>query len=141
MVNKNRLRGKGGGTAKDRRREPRLKMEIRAKIRLISPKKMAEDAGPKELWVFTSEISAGGTRILVPVEFKPGEPVDLQLFLSRIRKAIRLGAEVRWQKMTQVGGLYETGLEFTKISPEDKLALMEFLYLDRNQKRKKGGEV
>ncbi len=137
MVNSNQLRKKRGASIKDRRREPRLKMEVRTKIRLISPEKIADNAGPKELWAFTSEISAGGTRILVPVEFKPGDQVDLQLFLSRIRKAIRLEATVRWQQMTQVSGLYETGFEFTKISPVDKLALMEFLYLDRSQKKKK----
>ncbi|MGQ9470343.1 MAG: PilZ domain-containing protein [Candidatus Aminicenantales bacterium] len=121
-------------TRREKRREPRLKIEVRLKLKLQS--KEADSPLPKlkDYLTFTSEISAGGCRVLLPLELKKEETIDLELYLPRTKKIIKVLGEVRWQKMSYIGGLYETGLEFKSIAADDKLALMEFLYLDRRQK-------
>lgn len=120
----------------DRRREPRLKVEVRVKLKFQPRETDSPSAKPKDHLTFTSELSAGGCRVLIPLELKKEEKIDLELFLPRTKKIIRLRGEVRWQKMSYIGGLYETGLEFKSILPEDKLALMEFLYLGRRPRER-----
>jgi c-di-GMP-binding flagellar brake protein YcgR len=140
-MRKNKVKDKGG-KGRERRKEPRIKVEARVKIRL----KTGQSEGPnqarkEELWAFTSELSVGGFRLLLPLKLEQGKQADIELYLPDLNKVLRIEAEVRWQQPSFVGGLYETGFEFKTLSAEDKISLMEFLYLHRAKKEAKGGKL
>lgn len=133
-------RAKGEGERKgERRKEPRIKAEVRVRVRF--PEKddsLQTSIKAQEFWAFTLELSAGGLRFLLPFELERGQRADMELYLPRLKKVINLEAEARWQQPSLIGGLYETGFEFKNLSPEDRLSLMEFLYLRKGKKLKKG---
>jgi len=83
----------------------------------------------------------GGFRLLLPLKLEQGKQADIELYLPDLNKVLRIEAEVRWQQPSFVGGLYETGFEFKTLSAEDKIFLMEFLYLHRAKKEAKGGKL
>jgi len=131
-----------GGKKRERRREPRIKAEIRVKIRLKTGESEASaQARREELWAFTSELSVGGLRLLLPLKLEQGKQAEIELYLPDLNRVLRIQAEVRWQQPSFVGGLYETGFEFKTLSAEDKISLMEFLYLHRAKKEAKGGKL
>jgi len=136
-MRKNRVEEKGG-KKKERRREPRIKVETRVRIKLKTGESEApEQAKKEELWAFTSELSVGGLRLLLPLKLEPGKQAEIELYLPDLNKILRIEAEVRWQQSSFVGGLYETGFEFKSLSAEDRISLMEFLYLHMAKKEKK----
>jgi len=140
-MRKNQAEDKGG-KKRERRREPRIKIGTRVKISLKTGESdTPEQAKREELWAFTSELSAGGCRLLLPLKLEQGKQAEIELYLPDLNKILRIQAEVRWQQPGFVGGLYETGFEFKTLSAEDKISLMEFLYLHRAKKEKKGGKL
>ncbi|MCX7974017.1 MAG: PilZ domain-containing protein [Candidatus Aminicenantes bacterium] len=131
---KEKKKGRG-----EKRKEPRIKARVKVKAELLVKEEDEKDRRKKaEIWAFTQEISVGGLRLLLPFELKKGEVLSLELLLPS-KRIINVGAEVRWQQRSLISGLYETGLEFKILSPEARLALMEFLYL-KKIKKTKGGE-
>jgi len=140
-MKKNQVEDKGG-KKKERRREPRIKVETRVKIRLKTREsEEPEQAKKEELWAFTSELSVGGLKLLLPLKVEQGKQTEIELYLPDLNKILRIEAEVRWQQPSFVGGLYETGVEFKSLTAEDKISLMEFLYLHRAKKETKGGKL
>lgn len=128
------------GKKQERRREPRLEIEVRVKLDLRMEESALPSDRPRDYWTIASQLSAGGCRVLLPLELEREEKIGIELHLPR-KKIIKAVGEVRWQRMSLIGGLYETGLEFKSLSANDRLALMEFLYLERRRKQPKGGEL
>lgn len=140
MEKNNKAKGEGERKG-ERRKEPRIKVEIRVRVKFFEKdKSLQANVKTQEFWAFTLELSAGGLRLLLPFEVERGRRADMELYLPRLKKVINLEAEVRWQRTSLIGGLYETGFEFKNLSPEDRLSLMEFLYLRKGKKPKKGGK-
>ncbi len=125
----------------ERRADPRVKIEVRGKIKFVGGPSWTKKLQLLDFWTFTSDLSAGGARIFLPFEVRPGEKVEIELVLPRVRRMIKAQAEIKWQKKGAASDLLETGLQFRKISPEDKIFLLEFLYLNHKAKKQaKGGK-
>lgn len=141
MGKNNKAKGEGKSKS-ERRREPRIKVEAKVRVKFSEKdKSLPNNIKAQEIWAFTLELSAGGLRLLLPFELERGQRAEMELYLPPLRKIINLEAEVRWQQLSLIGGLYETGFEFKSLSPEDRLFLMEFLYLHKGKKPKRGGKA
>lgn len=118
----------------DKRKEPRLK--IRVKVKLVLPLGETEEKLEEkkdEVWAFTQEISAGGLRLILPFTLEKNQKIPLDIYLAS-DKVLKVIAEVRWQRRSLISGLYETGFEFSFMPPEERITLMEFLYLKKSKK-------
>jgi predicted fused transcriptional regulator/phosphomethylpyrimidine kinase len=52
----------------------------------------------------------------------------VDITLSRSRKRIRAVAEVRWVRELYEGEVYEAGLQFAGLDPDDEFALMDHIF-------------
>ena len=113
-------------SGKDRRREDRFRDENKV---IFSLGPLPGESKPSEPHpALTFDLSPGGVRIVTSVPLTMGAPVQLDLTLARIRKLIHVTGAVRWVSPLFGGDLCEAGIEFVKISPEDRLILLNYAY-------------
>lgn len=76
----------------------------------------------------TQDISVGGVRIITDEALEEGERVRVDITLGRSRKRIRAVAEVRWVRELYAREVFEVGLRFAGLDPDDEFALMDHIF-------------
>ena len=111
---------------KDRRRDIRLFEENKVVVTL-----MTGEIRPGAATVFyslTRDISMGGARLMTSAPLEAGSRVRVDITLGRTRKRIRAVAEVRWIRDLYAAEVYEVGLQFVGLDPDDEFALMDHIF-------------
>jgi hypothetical protein len=114
---------------RDRRNETRVAEEDKVSVEILS-----DAAGPSESLAInslTKDISPGGVRIMTHVRIPEGTRLLLEIVLSRRRKRIRVNGVVRWARSVYEDDLFEMGVEFTGLTPQDRMSLLEHVYSKR----------
>jgi uncharacterized protein (TIGR02266 family) len=110
----------------ERRLESRVNEEDKVTVEVVSDLGGASEE--QAVNALTRDISAGGVKIMTNVRLPDETPLRLAIALSGRRKLIRAEGIVRWSKSVYEEDLYEMGVEFTKLSPEDRVTLLEHVY-------------
>jgi len=110
---------------KERRRDPRTKEENKV---VLTPADAGGGSPRGTYYSLTKDISVGGIRIMTDAPLEVDSRVGLEITLTKSRTRIRAVARVCWVKELFDKDVFETGLEFTEIDPDDRLALMDHLY-------------
>ena len=111
---------------KERRRDIRLVEENKAVVSRMTGE--IKPGSPAVYYSLTQDISMGGVRIMTDAPLERGERVRVDITLSRSRKRIRAGAEVRWVRELYEGEVFEAGLQFAGLDPDDEFALMDHIF-------------
>lgn len=117
---------RGTRPMKDRRRDVRVVEENKVVVSL-----MTGEVRPGLQTVFhslTRDLSVGGLRVMTSAPLEPGLRVRVELTLGRSRRMIRAVAEVRWVRDLYGSQVFEAGLEFVELQPDDEFALMDHIY-------------
>lgn len=115
--------------AGERRRDSRVNEEDKVVIELFS-----EGQLPSEKKIFnalTKDISPGGVRLMTNAALPIDTRVRIEIALSKRRKLIQATGRVCWARSIYEEALFEMGVEFTEITPEDKMILLEHTYRKR----------
>lgn len=110
----------------DRRREVRVAGEHRVVLDLPPGEEPVASGG--EFVYLTSDLSAGGIRVLTDTPWPVDARVSIELALRRPRRLVSGSARVRWVRPLHEKDIYEMGLEFTELAPEGLAAVLEYLY-------------
>ena len=111
---------------KDRRREARIYEEDKIVLNVV-PNGGLHAFGPA-MFSLTQDVSAGGFRIVSDVPIEVGTAVRVEIGLSKSRRVMSGTAKVRWLNRLFEDGLYEMGLEFVDMSPENMGIILEHVY-------------
>jgi c-di-GMP-binding flagellar brake protein YcgR len=114
---------------RERRRDSRIKEEDKVVIELLT-----DGQPPTEktiLNALTRDISPGGVRLTTNMLLPVNTLLKIEVALSRRRRVIRATGIVRWARTVYDEEMFEIGIEFTQISPEDKMLLLEHTYKKR----------
>ncbi len=124
--------------SRDRRKTPRISIEIDVLYEILS----GNAAGKQNSR--SRDISMGGIGLKLNEKLLPGTILGLQLNIAQSHRPIFAQGEVVWVKeifkknTTQKGQrFFGAGIKFTKIEPEDEVALSSFI--NRGAKNTQGG--
>ncbi len=111
---------------KERRKDSRMNEEDKVVVEFLS----SVDVPPEKrsLNALTKDISPGGVRLMTNMNLPVGTLIKLEIGLAKRRKLIQAVGCVRWSRSVYEEELFELGVEFTQISPEDKFVLLEHTY-------------
>jgi len=122
----------------DRRKTPRISIEIDVLYEVLSGNATGKQTS------MSRNISLGGIGLILNEKLFPGTVLSLQLNIAQSHRPIFTQGEIVWvkeisKKNTAEKGqrLFNTGIKFTKIEPEDKVALSSFI--NRRAKNTQGG--
>jgi hypothetical protein len=111
----------------ERRRDSRINEEDKVVIELLT-----DGQPPAEKTIInalTKDISPGGVRLTTHLLLPVNTLLKMEIVLSRRRRVINVTGIVRWWARSLLAEeLFEIGIEFTQISPEDKMLLLEHTY-------------
>ena len=114
----------------ERRQDSRIKEEDKVVIELLT-----NGQPPAErtiLNALTKDISPGGARLTTNKLLPVNTLLKMEIVLSRRRRVINVMGIVRWwARSVYAYELFEIGVEFTQISPDDKMLLLEHTYKKR----------
>jgi c-di-GMP-binding flagellar brake protein YcgR len=119
------------GRARERRRDSRLIEENKVSIERLSGGRSASEK--MTLNALTKDISPGGVRLVTRLPLPDESLLMMEIVLSGLHRVVRAMGAVRWSRSVAGEEMFESGVEFTQISPEDKMLLLEHTY----KKRKK----
>ncbi len=144
-----RFRGKpAGATKKKKRRNPldekkdsqpsperrrgdsRIDEEDRVQVEILSGENPLAQIPP--INALTKDISPGGVRIMAGVKLEAGTRVRLEIILSGRRRLIKVKGVVRWSRNVYEEDLFEMGIEFSELTPDDRVSLLEHVYKKRH---------
>ena len=125
-----RPKTKRGGLFRERRRDSRLAEENKISIELLTDGRAAAERTIHN--ALTKDISAGGVRVFTNRPLPVDTLLRIEIVFSSLRRLVRAMGVVRWTRSLYGEEMFECGIEFTQISPEDKMLLLEHTY------RKKG---
>jgi c-di-GMP-binding flagellar brake protein YcgR len=111
---------------KDRRRDVRLIEENKVVVSSLTGE--VRPGAPAVSYSLTQDISMGGVRLITGARLATGDRVRLDITLSRTRKRIRAVAEVRWVRELYDREVFEVGLQFSGLDPDDEFALMDHIF-------------
>ena len=111
---------------RERRREGRLAEENKVVIELLTNGRAS--AENVILNALTKDISPGGIRVMTDKLLPVDTLLKLEIVLSRRRRLVRAMGAVRWTRSVYGEDMFEIGIEFTQISPEEKMFLLEHTY-------------
>jgi c-di-GMP-binding flagellar brake protein YcgR len=111
---------------KDRRRDVRLVEENKVVVSLMTGE--VRSGVPHVYYSLTRDISMGGIRIMTAAPLEPGTRVRVDITLGRSRKRIKAVAEVRWVRDLYGREVFEAGLQFVGLEPDDEFALMDHIF-------------
>lgn len=113
----------------ERRRDSRIKEEDKVVIELLT-----NGQPPAEktiLNALTKDISPGGVRLTTNMLLPLNTLLKVEVVLSRRRRVVQATGIVRWARTIYDEEMFEIGIEFTQISPDDKMLLLEHTYKKR----------
>ena len=114
----------------ERRRDRRVKEEDKVVIELLT-----DGQPPAERTIInalTKDISPGGVRLTTHLLLPVNTLLKMEIVLSRRRRVVNVMGIVRWwARSIYAEELFEIGIEFTQISPDDKMLLLEHTYKKR----------
>lgn len=110
----------------ERRKEPRKREENKVTIEVLSGD--VDSPAGKAVHALTQDISTGGLRVLTDVGFKVGARLKLRVVLTKTHKVLDLEGTVRWSKSVYENELYEIGIEFHAVNPDQTLILLKHVY-------------
>jgi len=111
---------------KDRRRDVRLVEENKVVVSSLTGE--VRPGASTIHYSLTQDISMGGVRLITGARLGAGDRVRLDITLSRTRKRIRAVAEVRWVRELYDREVFEVGLQFADLDPDDEFALMDHIF-------------
>src|SRR5512139_177830 len=112
-----RKKGRPAWPDQERRRDSRIKEEDKVVIELLT-----DGQPPAEktiLNALTKDISPGGVRLTTNILLPVNTLLKMELVLSRRRRVIQATGIVRWARTVYDEEMFEIGIEFTQISPDD----------------------
>ncbi len=116
--------------SQERRGDSRVNEEDKISVEILSGENPSAELPP--INALTKDISPGGVRIMSNVRLEPGTRVRLEIVLSGRRRLITVNGVVRWSHNIYEEDLFEMGVEFAGLSPEDRLSLLEHVYRKRD---------
>jgi c-di-GMP-binding flagellar brake protein YcgR len=116
----------GGWLAQERRRESRIKGEDKVLIELLTNGQTPDETSI--INALTKDISPGGVRIMTNVNLPVKTLLKMEIVLSQLRRRLHANGVVRWIRNVYGEDLFEMGIEFKYISPEDRMLLLEHTY-------------
>lgn len=124
-----RKRREQARNGRERRAESRINEEDKVTVEIVAP----GPPGGEDLAInaLTRDISAGGVKIMTNVRLTAGTELRLSVALSGRRRLIRARGVVRWSRSIYEEDLFEMGVEFTLLSPDDRVCLLEHIYKRR----------
>jgi c-di-GMP-binding flagellar brake protein YcgR len=111
---------------KDRRRDVRLIEENKVVVSALTG--AVRPGAATVYYSLTQDISMGGVRLMTGARLGTGERVRLDITLSRSRRRIRAVAEVRWVRELYDREVFDVGLQFIDLDPDDEFALMDHIF-------------
>jgi c-di-GMP-binding flagellar brake protein YcgR len=115
---------------RDRRRDARVGEEDKVTVEVLGG--VGEPEEDRVINALTKDISPGGVRIMTHVRIPAGARLRLEVVLSRRRRLISVNGVVRWARSIYEDDLFEMGVEFTDLTPEDRVCLLEHIYSRRD---------
>lgn len=114
----------------ERRRDSRIKEEDKVVIELLTNGQPPADK--TIIYALTKDISPGGVRLTTNMPLPVNTLLKMEIVLSQRRRAVHVMGIVRWwARSIYEEELFEIGIEFTQISPDDKMLLLEYTYKKR----------
>jgi len=86
-----------------------------------------DDKDPSLKKAFVKDICIYGICIFTPDKLDAGSILSIDVELPGDAGDIRVKGKVMWQKLGDVTGYFNTGIEFTEISNKHELILSEFI--------------
>jgi hypothetical protein len=114
------------GRFRERRRDSRLIEENKVSIELLADGRSAAERTITN--ALTKDISPGGVRVVTSTLLPVDTLLMMEIVLSGLHRVLRAMGVVRWTRSVYGEGMFESGIEFTQISPEEKLLLLEHTY-------------
>jgi c-di-GMP-binding flagellar brake protein YcgR len=115
--------------ARERRRDSRINEEDKVLIELLTNGRPPADK--TIINALTKDLSPGGVRLLTDVLLPVDTLLKMEIVLSRRRRVVHAMGMVRWARTMYEEEMFEIGIEFTQISPDDKMLLLEHTYKKR----------
>lgn len=112
--------------AKERRRERRIAQENKLTFELMSD--IDSECYKGICHAMTKDLSLNGMRMTSGTFLPVNSPVKINLSLSETQKLVKLFGVTRWVKTMYEDERYDCGLEFTEVTPESSMALIEHLF-------------
>jgi c-di-GMP-binding flagellar brake protein YcgR len=113
----------------ERRRDSRIHEEDKVVIELLTNGRPPTDK--TIINALTKDISPGGVRLTTDMLLPVNTLLKMEIVLSQRRRAVHAMGMVRWARSIYEEELFEIGIEFTQISPDDKMLLLEHTYKKR----------
>jgi c-di-GMP-binding flagellar brake protein YcgR len=112
----------------ERRRDSRLDEEDKVVIEFLTNGQ--PPVHKTVINALTQDISPGGVRLMTNVLLPVNTLLRMEIVLSQ-RRVIHAVGTVRWARSMYEEELFEMGIEFTQISANDKMLLLEHTYKKR----------
>jgi c-di-GMP-binding flagellar brake protein YcgR len=116
----------------EKRGDSRVNEEDKVQVEVLSKENPTAGTGTPPINALTKDISPGGVRIISGVKLEAGTRVRLEIVLSGRRRLIKMTGVVRWARSVYEEDLFEMGIEFVGLTPEDRLNLIEHVYKKRD---------
>lgn len=108
----------------ERRKFARLDLALTVSYAVIDP--AGQPLDPRE--ALSSDISAGGLRLMTPTPLEKGSTLELNIFLAEDEETpVRATGEVVWQSRIS-NTSFETGVVIKGMPDEDKKRFMSFVF-------------
>jgi PilZ domain len=114
---------------RERRKDSRLVEENKVVIELLTDGRTTADK--TIINALTKDISPGGVRVITNVLIPLDSLLEIEIVLSRRRRLVHAVGTVRWTRSVYGEEMFEIGIEFTQIAPDDKMLLLEHTYRNR----------
>lgn len=111
---------------RERRREERIPEEDKVVLSVLSDGGEAGSAIP--MVSLTRDISAGGACLVTDASVPVGTRIRLEIALTGSRRLFRGTGTVRWVNRIFEDSVFELGVEFSEIDPENIGAILEHVY-------------
>jgi c-di-GMP-binding flagellar brake protein YcgR len=115
--------------AREKRRDSRIDEEDKVLIELLTNGRPPADK--TIINALTKDVSPGGVRLLTDVLLPVDTLLKMEIVLSQRRRQVHAMGVVRWAHSMYEEEMFEIGIEFTQISPDDKMLLLEHTYKKR----------
>jgi len=113
----------------ERRRDSRIREEDKVVIELLTNGQPPDER--TILNALTKDLSPGGVRLTTNTHLPVNTLLKMDVVLSRRRRVVHAVGIVRWARTVYDKEMFEIGIEFTQISPDDKMLLLEHTYKKR----------